>query len=152
MKAKRLLAPFVVLFVGVFALNGAACQRIERANPVAAACEDLRKNLALCGYATYGTFVIFEELGVKTAADPGIPAGVREAIVRADEAAKPVADNLYDSLRLYEQIRSEIAAGTSSSDKLEIATSSLNRWITEAAPLVANLVKAVNDARGAKRA
>jgi len=150
MTPTKFFAPLAVLLIAAFALTGAACNRIQEANPVAAACKDLSEHLAVCGYATYGTFVIFEELGATAAKEPGVAQGVRSAIIRADEVAKPVADNLYDALRMYEKVRAELAAGTSTTEMLEVATMNLNRWITEAAPLVANLVKAVNNAKGGK--
>jgi hypothetical protein len=147
---KRLLAPFAVVLVGVFALSGAACQRVDRANPVGSACKDLSENLAVCGYATYAMFVIFQELGARAAKERGVSPAVRDAIIRADAAAKPVADNLYHALQLYESVRAELQAGKSTQEKLDVATVNLNRWITEAAPLVAGLVQAVNGSKGAK--
>ena len=150
MSVRKFLAPLAVLFLASFALMGAACNRVQEANPVGAACKDLSENLAVCGYATYGTFVIFEELGAKTAKEAGVSQTVREAIIDADEVAKPVADSLYNALQLYETARAELAAGRTSEEKFAIATANLNRWITEAAPLVADLVKAVNSARGSK--
>jgi hypothetical protein len=152
MKAKRLWAPLVVLLLGAFVLMGAACQKLEKQNPLAVACDDMSKpeNVQLCGYANYGTFVIFEEQAAKIAQDPALSEAARQAIVKADEVAKPVADNLYSALLQYEAVRGEIAAGRSTEDRLTVAVTNLNRWVTEAAPLITNLVNAVNTARGAK--
>jgi hypothetical protein len=151
MKARKFLASFAALFIAAFVLTGAACQKVEKANPIAAGCkEDLANNLAVCGYATYGTFVIFEELAASVAKEPSVSASVRQGIIKADEVAKPVVDNLYASLKIYEDVRTQVAAGESTTDKLDVAAANLNRWITEAAPLVANLVNVVNDAKRGK--
>lgn len=143
------LAGFIA--VALF-LQGAACQRISDnpANPLAPACEDVAKNLQVCAYANYATFVVIEELALKVAEDPALPSGARQRIIAADERAKPVADSLYASLREYERIRLEVAQGKTPAEKLVVVTASLNRWVTEAAPLVRALVESVNDAATAK--
>src|SRR5919112_2260299 len=133
-------------------LQGAACQRVgdNPANPIGAACNDVSANLQECAYATYATFVVIEELALKVAQDQVVPDAARQRIVRADERAKPVADSLYDALRQYERIRVEVSQGKSNAEKLLTVTANLNKWVTEAAPLVRALVDAVNDAAKGK--
>lgn len=122
--------------IGVASLPGCS------ANPVAVAETPAQK-----GYALYGSFVIFEEQAVKVASDPMLPDNIRQAIIRADEAAKPAADKLQEALAQFESIRLELAAGTSTEEQLAIAAANLNRWVTEAAPLINSLIAAVAGAK-----
>jgi hypothetical protein len=116
------------------------------ANPIGPACRSPADNLQLCAYANYGTFVVMEELALKVAEDPALSNDIRQAIIKADERAKPVADSLYGAIRQYERIRIEVAQGKTPEEKLLTAAANLNRWVTEAAPLVQQLVEAVNSA------
>lgn len=146
---RNILATVAAALFACAVTMGASCSQVQEANPISAACKDISDNLAVCAYATYGTFVIFEEQAVKVTADPALPLRARAAIVTADQIAKPVVDSLYEALLLYQAANAEIAAGNGAEAKLLIATGNLNRWVTEAAPLVANLVNAVTE-RGKK--
>lgn len=126
-------------------LMGASCGRIatDPANAISPACKEIQQTLQVCAYANYGTFVVAEELARSVAEDPALPNGARQAIVAADARAKPIADNLSAALLEYETIRLEVAVGKSPEQKLLLATANLNRWVTEAAPLIRGLVAAV---------
>jgi len=147
---RKVLLTLTVTLVACISTMGAACDKLKDVNPITPACKNVAETLAVCGYATYGSFTIFEEQGLKIAADPALPQSARDAIIAADEVAKPVADSLYDALLQYESISAEVAAGVTTQDKLVIATANLNQWVTEAAPLIRNLVTAVTSARGSK--
>lgn len=129
-------------------LMGASCGKVadDRANAISPACKDVATTLEVCAYANYGTFVVVEEFANSVAQDPALPDRMRQRIIRADEVAKPVADSLYGALREYTKIRAEVQAGKSTEEKLLIATANLNKWVTQAAPLIRGLVDAVNDA------
>lgn len=136
----------------IVSLTGASCSRVNNAstNAISPACANPKETIDVCAAAIYGTFSVFEELGLAVAKDPGTPNGARQAIIKADERVKPVADSLLEALRQYQKISAEVAVGKTPEDKLLIATSNLNRWITDAAPLVRSLIGAVND--GSKEA
>lgn len=141
---RRLLA---VLAAALF-IQCAGCQQLadSGANPSEVACKDVAANLQVCAYATYATFVVVEELAFKVAQEPALSNSARQAIIRADAQAKPVADSLYATLREYERVRVEIAQGKTPEEKLLVITGSLNQWVTQAAPLVRALVDSVNAA------
>jgi hypothetical protein len=147
--SRHLVKYFAIAVLAVSAgLMGASCSRVENnaANAISPACKEIKANLATCAFATYGTFVVLQELAVKVAKDPGVGETARQSIVRAEAAAKPVADSLYSSLQEYERIRIEVQAGKSTEEKLLVAAANLNRWVTQAAPLIRGLVNAVSNA------
>lgn len=145
----RSLYAGLMIFVAAcsMSLMGASCTRVadNSANAISPACENARQTLEVCAAATYGTFVVFEEFARSVAEDPALPNSTRQLIIKADERAKPVADSLLEALRQYQRIRAEVAVGKTPEEKLLVATSNLNRWITEAAPLIRNLIGVVND-------
>jgi hypothetical protein len=148
---RKFLLMTVACSLAVSLLGGAACARktVADANPIAAGCEGVNvknESAAVCGYAIYGTFVIAEETAAKVATDVGEGA-TRNAIIAADEKAKPIADKLSDALAQYETIRGEVAAGRSTEEKLGIALVNVNRYINDTRPLVADLLKAIARAR-----
>jgi hypothetical protein len=125
-----------------------ACETVRDANPVAVGCEDVKPaTAALCGYSIYGTFVVNEETALKVARDVG-PGAVRNAIIAADEKAKPIGDKLQVGLAKYEQVRARVAAGTSTQQQLTIALTELVGLIDDLQPLVGDLLGAI--AKGAK--
>lgn len=117
---------------------GAGCASL---NPVKAANTSEQK-----AYALYGSFVIFEEQAAKLYQSPTASARVKAALRAADAAAKPVADKLLDATQAVLAIRVEIAAGTSTTDKLVIALQNLDRYITEAGPKIKALGNAFKEA------
>lgn len=98
-------------------------------------------------FAVYGTFVAYEEQGAVIVQNATVPDSVKAAIRAADAKAKPAADSLLSAAREVIAVQSEIAAGTSTSDKLAIVNANLSQWIKDATPIVDNLVAAV----GAKK-
>lgn len=101
------------------------------------------KTLDQKAYALYGTFVVFEEQAASLIKLSTTPDSVKEAIRKADRTAKPVADELSRAVRQYLIIQRELSAGTTTNDKLVIATANLEKWVRDATPLIESLVKAV---------
>lgn len=133
--ALGVLAGLAMLTVMVL---GAGCASL---NPVKAASTSEQK-----AYALYGSFVIFEEQAAKLYQSPTASARVKAALKAADAAAKPVADKLLDATQAVLAIKVEIAAGTSTTDKLVIALQNLDRYITEAGPKIKALGNAFKEA------
>lgn len=122
----------------------AACTwpEVREANAIAVGCEAVKaESAAVCGYSVYGTFVIAQETAAKIATDVG-PGAVRNKIIAAEEAAKPVGDKLYQALVEYETIRVQLAAGSSTQEKLTIALANINTWISRLTPLVGDMLMA----------
>lgn len=107
-------------------------------NPITAA-----KTIDQKAYALYGTFVVFEEQAVAIVVSPATPSTVKDAIRKADNIAKPVADGLLVAVRQYLVVQRQLAAGTTTNDKLAIATANLEKWVTQGEPAIRNLVVAV---------
>lgn len=141
-------------------LMGMSCQNVRESNPLTVACTAAQGETVavdVCAFATYGTFVVFEEQAVELARDlnqranaDGTDEAVREALTKAknaiistDEAAKPIADRMNDALQELIEIQAELEAGVTHDQKVQIATANLRRWVLEASPLVAELVNVV---------
>jgi hypothetical protein len=154
---KKLCGLAVAAIAAVAMLSG--CESMREANPLEVACTAAAgqaMNVELCAYTTYGLFTVFEEQGVKvatdlqeraaSATDPEVRSALlktKNGIIAADERAKPIADNLQDTLTHLEQIRAEIAAGQSTEEQLAIVNASLLRWTNDAGPVVQALIDAV---------
>lgn len=111
-------------------------------NPFGAA-----KDLDQKAYATYGTFVIFEEQGAKLVADPTVPQSIKRAIAQADARAKPSADTLVTGIHQYETAQAAVKAGGSGApNTLATVTANLNTWLQQARTDTAALVSAVKSA------
>lgn len=126
-----------VLALAAMALVSASCAT----NPVATASTVDQKT-----YAIYGEFVVFEEIGAQLVQASTTPAAAVSAIKAADKVAKPVMDSLLAAELLTSQIRVQLAAGTTTQDKLDTAMTQLSSWVSQATPLVNNLVTAVKGA------
>lgn len=124
------------LMLWLFALAG--CQS---ANPVRVAETPEQR-----AYAAYGTFVIAQETAADLVEDASIPDGVRLRIISAEERAKPVADSLLDAYTEFLIVRAEFNAGDTSERRLVIAAESLDDWVTQLAPLVAELFRNIKGA------
>ena len=124
------------LMLWLFALAG--CQG---ANPIRAAETPEQR-----AYAAYGTFVIAQETAADLVEDQAIPRGVRLRIISAEERAKPVADSLLDAYTEYLIIKAEFDAGDTSEQRLVIAANNLDDWVTQLAPLVAELLRNIKGA------
>lgn len=96
-------------------------------------------------FALYGEFVVYEEVAARLMQAPEVPASVKEAIKAADGKAKPIADKLLDAALEVIQIQKQIAAGTSTQERLAIANTNLAQWYQEAEPKVSALVSAVKE-------
>ena len=119
----------------------ALLQGCAGSNPIAAA--DTPEQRA---YAAYGTFVIAQETAADLVEDASIPDGVRLRIISAEERAKPVADSLLDAYTEYLIIKAEFDAGDTSESRLVIAANNLDDWVTQLAPLVAELLRNIKGA------
>jgi len=131
---KVLLGLFAVLV-----LSASSCSTI---NSVATAQTPQQK-----AYAIYGTFVVFEEQAAMVVANPNLPPAALSAIKTADAKAKPVADSLLAATQTVLMVNSQLAAGKTTADKLTIANSELANWVTQATPLVNDLITAVEGAK-----
>lgn len=133
----------------VLALALTACATI---NPFKAA-----TNLDQRAFASYGTFVVFEEQAAVAVQDPSIPANVKQALKTADARAKPAADALLASVKQYEAISIALTQCPSqpdpaqckatTADKLVTATANLNQWVIDATTQINALVSAVKGAK-----
>lgn len=94
-------------------------------------------------YATYGTFVIFEEQAAKLVSSGQLPRSTVVAIGDADRRAKPIADSLLDATLKFTEIREEYEASGTGETRFIAATKELNGWVEQALPLINNLVAAV---------
>lgn len=112
------------------------------ANPIREA-----QTLEQKAFATYGEFVIYEELAANLVQDPAMPANLKAALAKADAVAKPIADNGLTLIHTYDEIAAQVNAGTSGADKLAIATADLQSWINQATPAVKDLIQAVKQVR-----
>ena len=119
----------------------ALLQGCANTNPVAAA--DTPEQRA---YAAYGTFVIAQETAADLVEDASIPDGVRLRIISAEERAKPVADSLLDAYTEYLIIKAEFDEGRTGDQRLIIAANNLDDWVTQLAPLVAELLRNIKGA------
>lgn len=142
MRTRALVLGLAAVMAAAFLVSCGTLARHD-ANPIAAGCEDLKPATAtVCGYSIYGTFLVGEKTGVKVATDAG-PGRLRNAIIAADETAKPIFDSLLDSLVQYELIRIQLAAGTTTQAKLDIALQNVVTWISNAKPAIKGLTAAI---------
>lgn len=95
-------------------------------------------------FAIYGVFVIYEEQGAALVEDPRTLEPVKKAIKTVDAKAKPVVDAMLDSALLVMDVRSKLAKGETTVDKLVIASQNLEHWLNQAKPLVDSMVNIVN--------
>lgn len=135
----------LLLLTAATTLAGCAA---NRPNPVASA--DRPEIVAL---AMYGSFVIAEEAAADIAEDPTTPQDVKNALAAVATAAAPIVAQARPIVAEIELIRSQLAEAEDPDSakelqgKLLIASQNVNDWITRAAPLLQNLVSAVQQAR-----
>jgi hypothetical protein len=98
-------------------------------------------------YATYGTFVIFEEQAAKLVSSGQLGRSTIVKIGDADRRAKPIADSLLDATLKFTEIREEYEATGTGEERFIAATKELNGWVEQALPLINNLVAAVRGAQ-----
>jgi hypothetical protein len=97
-------------------------------------------------FATYGTFVIFEEQAAKLVSSGELSDSAVRAIGRADERAKPVVDSLIAAAVEFAAIKAEYEASGEGEERFIAAMNELNVWVSRAAPLVDNLIAAIEGA------
>ena len=128
-----------IYLLAIMVVLGACAQ----SNPLARA-----ETIEQKAFATYGTFVIFEEQAAKLVTSGVLP---RSAIVRigdADARAKDIADDLLAATLEFAEIRAEYLAGGGTGEERYIsAMNNLNNWTERALPLINNLVSAVQGAK-----
>lgn len=150
---RKSLAFAALTAVASIVLMGAACQRLGTANPIGAACAGVQDvgskphAIEQCAFALYGSFVIAEEQAAKIAADPNLPKAARDALIAADEVAKPVADRMYDAIVELDKVRAEATAPGTTDEKLARALANLESWVARARGPIEALVNAVKGAR-----
>jgi hypothetical protein len=110
-------------------------------NPIAAAETPEQR-----AYAAYGTFVIAQETAADLVEDTAIPRGVKLRIIAAEERAQPVAESMLEAYMEFLIIKAEFDAGDTSEQRLTIAARELDDWVTQLAPLVAELLRNVKGA------
>lgn len=116
----------------------AGCQS---ANPIAAAETPEQR-----AYAAYGTFVIAQETAADLVEDTAIPRGVKLRIIAAEERAQPVAESMLDAYMGFLIIKAEFDAGETSEQRFMSASRELDDWVTQLAPLVAELLRNIKGA------
>lgn len=99
-------------------------------------------------YALYGTYSIFTKKMADLVETGTLPSNVSLGLIEAESRATPVVNKLSEALDQAVEIAAEVAAGRTSQEKYAIAITNLNKWITEADPLIRNVVDAY---KGAKR-
>ena len=119
----------------------AVLQGCAGTNPIAAAETPEQR-----AYAAYGTFVIAQETAADLVEDTAIPRGVKLRIIAAEERAQPVAESMLEAYMEFLIIKAEFDAGDTSEQRLTIAARELDDWVTQLAPLVAELLRNVKGA------
>lgn len=130
---RRLVVLPLIILCSIFS----GCQH----NPLKAAETAEQKAFAL-----YGTFEVAETLAAKLVLAPEVPANVKQALRKADREAKPAADALLAAAEEVILIKRQLAAGETSEQKLQIASSNLLMWYTTARPKILHLIQVVEGA------
>lgn len=150
---KRLYAPLTaVLFAFVLsACSGCASTKasLAAANPFLQC-----HSVGQCYLATEGTYNRSQKAAIEVLHNPDTPPAVRDAIKRADAKAVPVIFELSDAYTLYVHVKADLNACATddapckadANQKLINATVNLQKWITEATPLVNDLLALTGDA------
>lgn len=120
----------------VFFLQGCAVNPVQQA-----------ETLEQKAYATYGTFVIFQERGAALVKDPAVPESAKRAISQAAVEAKMVVDPMVETAQLAADIREAVEAGTTDGEKLLIVNYNLADWLGKATTEVNELAAAVKEIR-----
>jgi hypothetical protein len=89
--------------------------------------------------ALLGEFTVYQRASLAIVEDPTVAPDIRRRVGELAVAAKPVADQLDASLRLYRAVLRELEAGDAHPDKVAIASANLDRWLLELAQLLANI-------------
>lgn len=79
--------------------------------------------------------------------DPSIPASVRTSLRQASQAATTSATEMGNAVIEVERIRTELAVGTTTEDKLKIANDNLLSWVDTVKKRIASIQSAVKGAK-----
>lgn len=93
--------------------------------------------------ALYGSYVIAKEQGATLLGNTSIPDSAKRPLAELMVSSKPGADSLQDALIEYSTVRAQLAAGTTSEEKLLIAQRNVDEWTAKASPLINQLIEAV---------
>lgn len=93
--------------------------------------------------AILGDYNVYADAAVTIGQNTGVPVAARKAILDAVATATPIASNLDAALRAYRTISAQLLAGTTTADKLAIATTDLNSWVAQISPILASLEQQV---------
>lgn len=99
-------------------------------------------------YAALQEYNAAQVVGLTLVQDDGTPEALKRALIDAEDAATPVVKSVTAATREVERIRTEVKAGATDMEKLEIATASLDRWTLELRKALATLQSAIVHARG----
>lgn len=142
---KRLYPPIAALALAwtLSACSGCATQTAV-SNPFAQ-CHSVGE----CYLATVGTYNAAQNAALEILQNPDTPPSVKDAVKAADGKATPVIQELSKSYTLYKHVKTDLTtcAGSDTAcqndvnGKLIAATANVNKWLTEASPLVADLLK-----------
>ena len=97
-------------------------------------------------YAAYGTYVIFAEKAADLVERPDLSTSVKLKLIEAEERASPIVKQLLGTTQEYAAIQAEVAAGTTSEERLLIVSGQLNNWVNRLLPLIDNLIRTVKGA------
>lgn len=111
-------------------------------NPVKPALESGKPEVI--AFAIEGSYTIVQSKAADMAEDQATPENVRKVIKCVAERANPVLDELRPLAVEAEALRAQIAAGGSGVDRLAIIVRDLNADVNKVAPLVSDLVAAIN--------
>lgn len=98
-------------------------------------------------FAVYGTFTVMEEQAAILMTTPSVPIDAKERIQRADQAAKPLIDQVLRTALAAMKLRRTLQAGGGDATALQLATVDLERLTAQATPLLTILVTAVEGVR-----
>jgi hypothetical protein len=94
--------------------------------------------------ALYGSYAIWAEQGAEFLKDPTVADEVKRPVAEAIVAAQGPTNSFQDALIQLSKVKAELAAGTTSQEKLLIAQQNVDRWFLEAKPLIDKLISAVS--------
>lgn len=106
------------------------------------------KSVGQCYLATTGTYNSSQLAAIELLHNPDTPQAVKDAIKKADAAATPVIEDLSKAYTLYRNVKADLntcapddaACKSDSIDKILAATANVQKWLTEAGPLVTDLL------------
>jgi len=129
---------FAVLLIVAMMVALSGCAQLAAVNAIGTA-----KTVEQKAFASYGTFVVFEERAAALIADRQIPVAVRKRIQAADKVAKPAADTVLTLAQELVQLRNAAETSGSTSEKLTAVTNALTGALASLAPKMTALVEAV---------